>query len=236
MRKTNYEAKLPDASELMLNSGVQIPKVDPQLNSASTELGASASGVSAGSSTMVMDSYASTRGYVRVRMFVVTLILTILLGIMSGVLGFLLLLGPGYTYSYETGLIGGADVVLDGTIDLQTMNEIAEREKNKNDPFSVTYVVTPNPWFLTGTSAGTLALENPPESMYDMILSIYLENGLHVYTSPKLKPIQYMTSAKLNKDLDAGSYKAQGFLSFYDCNTGDYVGRQGINMTITIES
>lgn len=172
-------------------------------------------------------------GKVKVVLLTVFLVLSL---IGNGFLCFLLFLGPGYTFSFETGLIGGANVVLDGTIDLQTPDQIAAREQNKDEPYRVSYIITKNPVFLTGDSAGKLALENPPESRYDLVLSIYLTNGLHVYNSPKLKPVQYMTSAKLLKDLDAGEYKGVGYLSFYDPETGEYVGRQGTDIVITIQN
>lgn len=153
----------------------------------------------------------------------------------NGFLGFLLIIGPGYTLSFETGLIGGADVVLDGTIDLQLPEEIAAREKDKDQPFNVSYVVNKNPSFLTGSSAGSIALENPPESMYNFIFSLYLADGMHIYTSPMLKPVQYITSAQLDKDLDAGEYKAHGYFSYYDPDTDEYVGRQGVDIVVTIK-
>lgn len=176
------------------------------------------------------------KGYVKLGKFVWVTVFLVLSILGNCFLGFILMLGPGYTFSFETGLIGGADVVLDGTIDLQLPEEIAAREQNKDEPFNISYVVNKNPFFLTGDSAGTLALENPPESRYDLIFSIYLADGLHVYTSPKLKPVQYITSAKLNKKLGPGEYKAHGYFSYYEPDTGEYVGRQGVDIVISVHS
>lgn len=184
---------------------------------------------------MPQGGYAPKRkaGGVLAKVLAVLLVLSL---IANGVLAAMLVLVPGYTFSFETGLIGGADVVLDGTIDLQTPDQIQERLQNKDEPYRVSYVVTKNPVFFNGSSAGKLAIENPPESRYDLVLSVYLNNGLHVYNSPKLKPVQYITSAKLLRDLDAGEYKGVGYLSFYDSDTGEYVGRQGIDIVITIQN
>ena len=164
--------------------------------------------------------------------------------IIYGILGYAILLGiitylswvifvtQGYNYSLETGIVGGPNVVLSGTLSEALPNEISERLLNKLPPFHIAYFINKNPIFKEGTGVGTLSMENPPESQYDVRYSVYLLDGMHIYTSPLLEPAQYLTSATLERSLPAGEHLAMGYTSFYAEDT--YIGRHGTEIVITV--
>ena len=154
----------------------------------------------------------------------------------NGVLAWRIFSGPGYSFSFSTGLIGGPDVIQTGTLAEEEPEKLEQRLQEKDEPYKVSYIFNTKPYFPSGDLPGSISVENPPESMYDMRFTIYLEDWTHVYTSPKLKPCQYIVSGKLNKNLDKGLYKANAYFSFYDCETGTYMGRKSTPIILNIAS
>lgn len=102
----------------------------------------------------------------------------------------------------------------------------------------VRFRVNDNVTFAHSYARGDVMLENPKASTYTLSFEFYcLDNDNYdlVYTSPKLKPGEYLQGDKLDVHMKKGTYRCSYFAKAYDSN-GTLVGKtQGAFMTITVE-
>lgn len=70
----------------------------------------------------------------------------------------------------------------------------------------IRYLINKNMFFESSYSQGTVMLENPESCEYDLIFNIYNIDGDLIYTSPVLKPGQYIEKDKLSGVVKSGEY------------------------------
>lgn len=79
----------------------------------------------------------------------------------------------------------------------------------------IRYLINKHMCFESPYSQGTVMLENPSSCEYDIKFSIYNADGGLIYSSPVLKPGQYIEKDKLSAVLKSGeytcSYSAQAY-------------------------
>ena len=81
----------------------------------------------------------------------------------------------------------------------------------------IRYLINKRIVFEDKYSLGSVMLENPETCLYDIKFVIYRDNGEMIYTSPMIKPGEYLEKDKLTEVLDSGeyncSYSAQAYLN-----------------------
>lgn len=95
--------------------------------------------------------------------------------------------------------------------------------------------INPQPVFYGGSSEGTLHLQNPPENSWDLSVEIRLkEEEQPVFRCGALKPGQYLSYARLDRELEVGEYPATAYFTLYDPLTRRPRGSVGVDMNIVI--
>ncbi|WP_066686137.1 hypothetical protein [Christensenella intestinihominis] len=86
-----------------------------------------------------------------------------------------------------------------------------------------------------GKSEADLRIENIPANHYLMKVQITLDDTDEViYTSGLIEPNYHIQSAKLDKELEKGTYKATALFMACDMDTGDVVGRASVQFEIQV--
>lgn len=118
--------------------------------------------------------------------------------------------------------------------------DIDERRKQLQemlDESMIAFSINTSPVFLNGTSEGNLLIENPGNNAKLLKISIVInDTDEEVYSSNFLKPGTYIENAKLDKVLEKGTYDATAYFSAYKEDTGDYIGRTGAQLAITVQN
>lgn len=86
-----------------------------------------------------------------------------------------------------------------------------------------------------GKSEADLRIENIPANHYLMKVQITLDDtGEVIYTSGLIEPNYHIQSAKLDKELGKGTYKATALFMACDMETGDVVGKASVQFEIQV--
>ena len=89
--------------------------------------------------------------------------------------------------------------------------------------------------FSDGYSQGDIMLENPKASEFDMDFTFYAMDSTPIYTSPTLKPGEYILKDKLKKKLKKGEYECGYKVVAYNAD-GVRAGETGGSLSITVEN
>ena len=134
------------------------------------------------------------------------------------------------------------DLVYDdnATTGIMPGTDIEQRKKELQemlDRSMIAFSINTSPVFIDGTSEGNLLIENPGNNAKLLKISIQInDTEEEVYTSNFLKPGTYIESAKLDKVLEKGTYDATAYFSAYEEDTGEYIGRTGAQIAITVQN
>ncbi len=89
--------------------------------------------------------------------------------------------------------------------------------------------------FPDGTSEGEVKIENVPGNHYLMQVDITRnDNGELIYSSGILDPNHHIQRAKLDKDLDAGSYECTALFHALDPETEEPIGQAAAIVTVNV--
>lgn len=88
--------------------------------------------------------------------------------------------------------------------------------------------------FADGTSEGEVKIENSPANRYLMQVDMTLEDGTVIYSSPVLEPNYHIQTAKLDTDLDAGSYQVTAVFHALDPDTEKEVGQAAAQVSVAV--
>lgn len=92
-----------------------------------------------------------------------------------------------------------------------------------------------NPVFPTGSSKGSLQIENGPQNLYGQRVVITLvDTDEQIYDSGYMPINSHIQEDTLAVDLDAGNYDANVVFTAYDENTGNEVGQVISKIKITV--
>lgn len=124
--------------------------------------------------------------------------------------------------------------VIDGTLPYGDTEKLKEALQKQVDKSMLAIKINSNPYFETSTSEGMLGIENPSNNNYSFQVEITLDESEEtIYTSPMLKPGQYILTDKLSYPLNEGSYQATAVFYAYDDN-GTNIGKVGAGLNIEI--
>ena len=94
----------------------------------------------------------------------------------------------------------------DGHLPDMTDDEIREQMQMQADEPRFSFKINAEPVFESGTSEGTLRIENPNHNIYPMAVEITLaETGEKIFESGGILPSQHIDTAALMKNLSKGT-------------------------------
>lgn len=130
--------------------------------------------------------------------------------------------------------VSGA-IVKEGIIPGYTKEQIEQILQRKADESTFSFEINSRPVFKNGKSEGNIRIANPPFNKYPIEFIITLNSTNQViFTSPKLKPNNYIEKAKLDKELKAGDYNATATINAYD-DKGEKVGTSSAKIVISVK-
>lgn len=89
--------------------------------------------------------------------------------------------------------------------------------------------------FPDGASEGEVRIENVPNNRYLMKVEIARDDtGETVYRSGMIEPNHHIQRARLDADLDAGSYPCTAVFYAYEADTEELVGQAAAKLTIVV--
>ena len=131
-----------------------------------------------------------------------------------------------YDDNATTGIMPGTDI-----------DKRKEELQEMLDRSMIAFSINTSPVFINGTSEGNLLIENPGNNAKLLKISIQInDTEEEVYTSNYFNPGTYIESAKLDKVLEKGTYDATAYFSAYEEETGEYIGKTGAQIAITVQN
>lgn len=125
-------------------------------------------------------------------------------------------------------------VVQEGSLPFDDPDKVKELLQQQVDESMLAIKINSTPYFESASVEGLLGIENPKNNKYDFQVEILLDATSEViYTSPLVKPGQYILHGKLDKILDKGTYAATAIFYAYD-EQGINVGKVGAGLSIEI--
>lgn len=113
----------------------------------------------------------------------------------------------------------GRGVVENGTLEIEGVEPIEDVPEGE-----VRYYINKNVVFPNGYELGDVVLQNPQACGYILQFRFYLADGSSsepVYTSPMLRPGQFLNGDKLSRYLPYGKYDCTYTVTAYDVNSND---------------
>lgn len=139
-------------------------------------------------------------------------------------------------HKFTTSELSGG-IISEGLLPGYTREQIEEILQLKADKSSFSFEVNSRPVFNDGKSEGNLRLANPPYNNYELEFEITLDkDNKSIFKSKRLSPNQYIENAKLQKNLEKGSYNATTIITAYDKETGTSKGTSYVKLIITVEN
>ena len=136
--------------------------------------------------------------------------------------------------STGTGLVYDAGAV-EGGWNEADVDKIVEGLNEKVEEGMINISMNTSPVFQTGASSGNLMIVNEEINRYPQIVEITRnETNETIYTSGGIAVGSKIENAKLDVDLDAGTYDCTAMFYNVDPETGSYLGCAGAVITITI--
>ena len=129
-----------------------------------------------------------------------------------------ILLAPNTTNNRAVQFIRGAfegkGAVQNGTIEIEGVDPIDSVPDGE-----VRYYINKQVSFANGYAKGDVVLQNPAACAYVLQFRFYIADGrssIPIYTSPKLRPGQYMDGDKLDRYVAGGQYACTYTVTAYD--------------------
>ena len=135
---------------------------------------------------------------------------------------------------------GGTGIVYDdnaapGGWDEADVDKIVERLNEKVEKGMINISMNTSPNFANGTSTGNLMIVNESVNNYPQVVEITRnDTDEKIYTSGAIAVGSKVENAKLDVDLDKGTYDCTAMFYNVDLETGSYLGCAGAIITVTI--
>lgn len=126
------------------------------------------------------------------------------------------------------------------TIGIMPGIDIAQRQaelQEQLDEAMIAFSINTNPVFESGSSEGSLMLENPANNAKLIVVEIYIDETEElVYKSKAIPAGSYIEKARLDKVLEPGEYAATAYFNAYREDDQSYIGRSGAAINISVLS
>lgn len=126
------------------------------------------------------------------------------------------------------------------TIGIMPGIDIEQRQaelQEQLDEAMIAFSINTNPVFESGSSDGSLMLENPANNAKLIVVEIYIDDTEKlVYKSKAIPAGSYIESARLDKVLEPGEYAAAAYFNAYREDDQSYIGRSGAAIKLTVLS
>ena len=129
---------------------------------------------------------------------------------------------------YDTGAV-------EGGWDEADTDKIVDSLNKKVEQGMINISMNTSPIFQNGTSTGNLMIVNESINNYPQVVEIVRnDTNESIYKSDAIAVGSKIESAKLDADLDAGTYDCTAMFYNVDPDTGDYLGCAGAIITVTV--
>lgn len=125
--------------------------------------------------------------------------------------------------------------VFDGMLPVDNPNEILNLLQEKVDENQFAFRINANPVFAANCKSGNLRIENPVRNIYNMQVELVLdETGEILYSSPLIKPNQYIEYVGLARQLNSGSHAATARFIAIRPDTDAYMGEVAAAISLSV--
>lgn len=127
------------------------------------------------------------------------------------------------------------DNAIEGGWDEADVDKIVEGLNDKVEEGMINISMNTSPNFANGTSTGNLMIVNEAVNNYPQVVEIVRnDTNEKIYTSGAIAVGSKIENAKLDVDLDKGTYDCTAMFYNVDPETGAYLGCAGAIITITV--
>lgn len=125
--------------------------------------------------------------------------------------------------------------VFDGMLPTDNPDEILAALQEKVDENQFAFRINANPRFTADCKSGNLRIENPARNIYCMQVELILDStGEVIYSSPLIKPNQYIEYIGLSQKLPSGDHAATVRFIAIHPDTDAYMGEVAAAITISV--
>lgn len=125
--------------------------------------------------------------------------------------------------------------VFDGSLPSDNPDEVLALLQEKVNEGQFAFRINANPYFSADCKSGNLRIENPARNIYCMKAELILdETGEILYSSPLIKPNQYIEYIPLSRQLSIGDYPATVRFVAIHSETGAYMGEVAAAITLSV--
>lgn len=153
-----------------------------------------------------------------------------------GILLLILLLGGLLWFVLTSDSFKFDSAAEDGSLDGLSQAQIEELMQQKVDESMLSISINSSPEFASGSSKGSLRIENSASNRYNIRVKITRDdNGKVIYYSDAIRPGQMIKEDKLDVTLAKGNYDCKASFEAYDTETNKKVGEAAAVLTIIIK-
>jgi len=125
--------------------------------------------------------------------------------------------------------------VFDGMLPTDNPDEVLALLQEKVDENQFAFRINANPVFTADCKNGNLRIENPARNIYSMQVELILdETGEILYSSPLIKPNQYIEYIGLSQKLASGDHTATVRFIAIHPDTDAYMGEVAAAITLSV--
>ena len=125
--------------------------------------------------------------------------------------------------------------VFDGMLPTDNPDEVLRLLQEKVDENQFAFRINANPVFTSDCKSGNLRIENPARNIYCMQAELILdETGEILYSSPLIKPNQYIEHVGLVRQLNSGDHAATVRFIAIHPDTDAYMGEVAAAISLSV--
>lgn len=135
---------------------------------------------------------------------------------------------------FDTSIDGNVE---EGGLVTKSDAEIQEELKRKLEESMMTISMNLSPVFYDGKSEGNLNIVNEEENNFMQVIEIYRKDTNQlIYKSGGIPVGSKIEKAKLDVNLEQGVYDCLAYFNAVNAETGEFIGKAGAELKITIEN
>lgn len=125
--------------------------------------------------------------------------------------------------------------VFDGMLPHDNPDEVLKLLQEKVDENQFAFRINANPVFSNDCKSGNLRIENPVRNIHNMQVELILDRtGEILYSSPLIKPNQYIEYVGLNQQLSTGDHAATARFIAIHSDSNAYIGEVAAAISLSV--